>query len=201
MNSQVIRLALQAGSKTVSKRALSTAPYFTLSPDLKAQIHPTIGNREIVGHGITGDGIYEDHMAFPASAIRFKEPTEENAIIRQKEKGDWKALSMTEKKELYRYSFCQTYAEMDADTNTGEWKADVGNAFACLGLCALGLIWIKYFFAPPDDFKRDPVFRSWIQRRMIDEYYNPIFGVSHDWDYEQLCWKEDLKWYQIAKIY
>ena len=58
-----------------------------------------IGNREIVGHGITGDGIYEDHMAFPASAIRFKEPTEENAIIRQKEKGDWKALSMTEKKE------------------------------------------------------------------------------------------------------
>ena len=55
--------------------------------------------------------------------------------------------------------------------------------------------------APPDDYKKDPVFRSWLQRRMIDEYYNPIFGTSHDWDYEKLCWKEEAPFYQIAKIY
>jgi len=205
MNSQVVRLALQAVSKTVPKRALNTrvVPLLSketevkLSPELKAQIHPQIGKREIVCFGHTGSGIYEDIIAFPACEIRYQEPTESNAGVRQKEKGDWKLLTMTEKKELYRYSFCQTYTELVADRRTGQWKEDAGNLLAIMGACCAGWIWFKYFFWPPRDFKEDPAFRSILQKRMIDEYYNPVYGVSHDWDYEKLCWKE----FSYPKLY
>jgi cytochrome c oxidase subunit 4 len=44
--------------------------------------------------------------------------------LREKEKGDWKKLSIEDKKALYRASFCQTYAEMKAPT--GEWKGILG---------------------------------------------------------------------------
>ena len=40
--------------------------------------------------------------------------------LREKEKGDWKKLTIEEKKTLYRASFCQTYSEMHAAT--GHWK-------------------------------------------------------------------------------
>jgi len=206
MNSQVVRRVLQAGASAVPKRASSSMraiplaakdPVFTLEPELKAHIHPKIGAREIVGYGIRGDGTYEDHLAFPGCAIRFQEPSSANAEIREKEKGDWKVMSIDEKKALYRYSFCQTYSEMNADRNTGEWKKDVGNTIALFGVCCLGWIWMKYFFSPPLDYKEEPAFRKLLQRRMLDEYYNPIFGTSHDWDYEKLCWKE----FNTPKIY
>lgn len=63
--------------------------------------------------------------------------------LREKEKGDWKKLSIEEKKALYRASFCQTFSEMQAPT--GEWKSIVGIA---LVVCSLG-VWmfmaLKYF--------------------------------------------------------
>ena len=40
--------------------------------------------------------------------------------LREKEKGDWKKLTLEEKKTLYRASFCQTFAEMEA--GDGDWK-------------------------------------------------------------------------------
>lgn len=52
--------------------------------------------------------------------------------LKEKEKGDWKKLSVEEKKQLYRASFCQTFAEMNAPT--GEWKSILGCAIGFLSL-------------------------------------------------------------------
>jgi cytochrome c oxidase subunit 4 len=56
--------------------------------------------------------------------------------LREKEKGDWRKLTLEEKKALYRASFCMTFSEINAPT--GEWKSILG--IACLFI-SLGL-WI-----------------------------------------------------------
>lgn len=55
-------------------------------------------------------------------------------ILREKEKGDWRQLSLEEKKALYRASFKLTFAEFKAPT--GEWKSVIGTSmfFVALGL-------------------------------------------------------------------
>ena len=70
-----------------------------------------IGNREIVGFGINGQTIYHDDVHVPFPSIRFKERT--NLKLLDKEKGDWKKLTVEEKKELYRTTFCNTLAEIN----------------------------------------------------------------------------------------
>lgn len=60
--------------------------------------------------------------------------------LREKEKGDWKKLSIEEKKCLYRASFRQTFSEMQAPT--GEWKAQIG--ICCLFVSSA--IWLFLYF-------------------------------------------------------
>ena len=43
---------------------------------------------------------------------RFQEDSGEILKLREKEKGDWKKLTIAEKKQLYRASYCQTMAEV-----------------------------------------------------------------------------------------
>lgn len=50
---------------------------------------------------------------------------------------------MQEKKELYRASFCQTFAEMDAPT--GEWKSILAGVATGVGLALLLFTSIKTF--------------------------------------------------------
>merc|ERR1711890_171357 len=89
-----------------------------------AQQKVDIGTREIVGYGANGEVTYIDSVMAPFPAIRFKEDKGEIAVLREKEKGDWKKLTLEEKKVLYRASFCQTLAEIEAPT--GEWKSILG---------------------------------------------------------------------------
>jgi cytochrome c oxidase subunit 4 len=56
--------------------------------------------------------------------------------LQEKEKGDWRKLTLEEKKALYRASFCMTFSEINAPT--GEWKSIIG--LTCLFI-SLGL-WI-----------------------------------------------------------
>jgi cytochrome c oxidase subunit 4 len=67
----------------------------------------------------------------------------------EKEKGDWKNLSLEEKKALYRYSFCQTLAELKAAT--GEWKACVGYALLLSSLALWMYVWLKVYGEYPRD--------------------------------------------------
>ncbi|XP_050294193.1 cytochrome c oxidase subunit 4 isoform 1, mitochondrial-like [Anthonomus grandis grandis] len=147
-----------------------------------------IGKREIVGFGWNGEPSYGDRTDFPFPAIRWKEPNADILALREKEKGDWKNLSIEEKKALYRASFRQTFAEMKAPT--GEWKYSIG---VTLLFCAVSL-WcffgMKAFVYPPlpESFKQDH--REAQARRMIDLHVNPVQGISSKWDYEKDDWKK-----------
>ncbi|XP_018321523.1 cytochrome c oxidase subunit 4 isoform 1, mitochondrial [Agrilus planipennis] len=147
-----------------------------------------IGNREIVGFGYNGQPNYVDRPDFPIPAIRWKEPTPDIQALREKEKGDWKQLSIEEKKALYRASFCQTFAEFQAPT--GEWKMTIGVALLFSSLA----IWIYlamklWVYSPlPDSFSEES--RKAQLRRMLDIQNNPIEGIASKWDYEKDDWKK-----------
>ncbi|CAH0718023.1 unnamed protein product, partial [Brenthis ino] len=95
-----------------------------------------IGNREWVGYGYNGQPNYADRPDFPLPAVRFRAETPDIKVLREKEKGDWRKLTLEEKKALYRASFCQTFAEFQAPT--GEWKGVLG-----WSLCLASLsLWI-----------------------------------------------------------
>ncbi|KAG8240425.1 hypothetical protein J437_LFUL003139 [Ladona fulva] len=157
----------------------------------KAGVHGSrsrIGNREVVGYGFNGEPNYVDRPDFPLPAIRFKENTPDIQALREKEKGDWKKLTMEEKKALYRASFCQTFAEMKAPT--GEWKSVVGLALFFVSFAMWGYMGLKLFvYKPlPESFTEE---RKQAQlQRMIDIGVNPVDGVASKWDYEKNAWKE-----------
>ncbi|XP_076296063.1 cytochrome c oxidase subunit 4 isoform 1, mitochondrial [Lasioglossum baleicum] len=135
-----------------------------------------IGNREVVGYGYNGEETYMDRCDYPLPAIRFKANTPDIMALREKEKGDWKKLSIEEKKTLYRASFCQTLAELNAPT--GAWKGETG--IALLGIAFS--IWLFYFFKafayPPLPETFDEEHRLAQLERMKLLEVNPISGVS-----------------------
>jgi len=147
-----------------------------------------IGTREVVGFGYNGSETYCDSYLCPFPAIRYREETAEIQGLRQKEKGDWKNLSLAEKKVLYRHSFAQTFAEMEAPT--GEWKfylavvlAGVAAAFG-VGIFLRTCIYDPY----PESFSIES--KEAQLMRMIDLRMNPIEGLASHYDYENKRWKD-----------
>ncbi|XP_047001791.1 cytochrome c oxidase subunit 4 isoform 1, mitochondrial [Schistocerca americana] len=153
-----------------------------------ASYRAKIGNREIVGYGFNGQPSYMDRTDFPMPAIRFKETTPDIEALRQKEKGDWRKLSIEEKKALYRASFCQTFAEMQAPT--GEWKSIIG--FTLIGVSLSLWIYMAmklWVYKPlPSTFTEER--REAQLRRMINLQVNPVEGLASKWDYEKNDWKK-----------
>ncbi|KAH8342703.1 hypothetical protein KR084_000586 [Drosophila pseudotakahashii] len=146
-----------------------------------------IGDREVVGYGINGRPLYFDSQDCPFPAIRYREVTPELCAIREKELGDWKKLSLEDKKQLYRHSFCQTYAEFQHFSP--EWKICLGVA---LWLVAIGFgmtiaMKTKMYGELPDTF--DDEHQSAQLRRMIQLQMNPITGISSKWCYHENKWK------------
>uniref|UniRef100_A0A069DPY2 Cytochrome c oxidase subunit 4 n=1 Tax=Panstrongylus megistus TaxID=65343 RepID=A0A069DPY2_9HEMI len=165
-------------------RALSARSYCSHIVDTHK-----IGTREIVGYGMNGMPIYADRVDFPLPAVRFRPDTPDIKQLREKEKGDWKALSLAEKKALYRASFCQTLAETDA--SNGEWKSVIGSSLVFMSLAVWVYMFFKLFaYNPtfPDSFK-EPNQQAQL-RRMIDLKINPITGLTSKWDYEKEEWKK-----------
>lgn len=102
-----------------------------------------IGNREVVGYGWNGEPTYQDRVDYPMPSVRFQENTPQVLALREKEKGDWKNLTIEEKKALYRASFCQTFSEFKYPT--GEWKYVAGWAMVGISV-AIGItLWMKAF--------------------------------------------------------
>jgi len=147
-----------------------------------------IGNREVVGFGINGSYTYADHWQFPFPAVRFREDTPDIQALRMKEKGDWKQLSVEEKKQLYRSSFCQTFSEMFAPT--GKWKQYIGLTAFLVGLSWWIYIWMKYYVYPdmPESFTLER--RQAQLKRMLDMRVDRVEGLSSKWDYEKNTWKK-----------
>ncbi|KZC06169.1 PREDICTED: cytochrome c oxidase subunit 4 isoform 1, mitochondrial-like [Dufourea novaeangliae] len=140
------------------------------------QFPDKIGNRDVVGHGYNGEESYIDRTDYPMPAIRFKANTPDIMALREKEKGDWKKLSIDEKKALYRASFCQTLSELQAPT--GEWKGQIGIVFMGMAFS----LWMYYFlktfaYGPlPETF--DEEHRLAQLERMLILEVNPISGIS-----------------------
>jgi len=176
----------------IAQRSLSTSSKLNttdaaLSQQQKDKFYPKLGNRDIVGFGVNGNPVYSDREDYPAPAVRFMENTPEILALREKEKGDWKNLSMEEKKALYRASFCQTYAEMRAPT--GEWKSIAAGVLLALSVTGWFMIWIKIYVYPP---MPSTITDEWQQanlERMITLRSNPIDGAAAKWDYEKGQWK------------
>lgn len=64
-------------------------------------------------------------------------------LLREKEKGDWRKLTVQEKKTLYRASFCLTIAEVKAPT--GEWKLCLAGCLIAAGLSIWIAIWTNLY--------------------------------------------------------
>jgi len=154
-----------------------------------AQQKVDIGSREIVGYGGNGEVTYIDSVMAPFPAIRFKEDKGEIAALRTKEQGDWKKLTLEEKKALYRASFCQTLAEVEAPT--GEGKSILGCVLVAVSVGIWGYFWMKsvVYGELPDSITSDEKQKAQIDR-MIAIRSNPVEGIASNYDYEKGQWKK-----------
>jgi len=146
-----------------------------------------IGTREIVGYGWNGYPSYADSFIWPYPAVRFRRPDARYDELHKKELGSWKNLTKDEKKELYRYNFCETYAEFDGPNGYG--RSMVGLYFFWIAIALWGIIFVKSISPPlPETFSDEG--RLWQVKRMIDMRVNPVDGLASKWDYEKGRWKE-----------
>merc|ERR1712193_503383 len=123
----------------------------------KLPIGLEIGKREVVGYGNCGQENYIDHVHYPFPAIRFKEDTGEIAKLREKEKGDWKKMTIEEK-----------------TAPTGEWKRVSGYVLIALGISLWMVIWTQKFAIPGGLRTLEPEYiKANIQKR-IDMEMGPI---------------------------
>jgi len=158
-----------------------------ISQALKDQYYPKLGNRDIVAYGWNSIPTYGDRAEFPCPAVRFKENTKEIQALRVKEQGDWKGLSLADKKTLYRASFQQTFAEFQAPT--GEWKAVIGMIFMAFSITGLTFILIKHYVLPP---LPETITAEWQEaqlEKMIRQRQGAVEGIASRWDYEKNEWK------------
>ncbi|KAH8387266.1 hypothetical protein KR093_005957, partial [Drosophila rubida] len=174
---------LLASARPAAAAALSVAHYNSQFDATKGMS----GEREVVGYFVNGSPIYIDCPEFPFPAIRYREPTPDSCALREKEQGDWKKLSLEEKRSLYRHSFCQTYAEFQHFTP--EWKLGLGVAFWLVAICILWNIFYSQYLdrITPETFQEER--RQAQLRRMIHLQVNPITGLSSRWCYETNKWK------------
>ncbi|KAE8752627.1 hypothetical protein FOCC_FOCC000749 [Frankliniella occidentalis] len=147
------------------------------------------GNREIVGHGKSGKYTYYDGHDLPFPAIRFRPDDAASKALREKEKGDWKNLTLEEKKTLYRHSFCQTFVEMDAPDP--EWKAVLG--YTLIGVAVAWGMYLTTASIMPEHPYRE--FFDAHETRVASEQRKLDRGTYKDkdftgWDYENRKWKE-----------
>lgn len=139
----------------------------------------SIGNR--------GVNEYADRADCPYPAIRWAEPGPHIDAILQKEKGDWKNLTIEEKKALYRHSYRQTFAEFEAPR--GDWKVVVGGVAFGIGLLFWYHAFMRAYVLPPLPSSVSDEAKQAQLKRMIDMRANPIEGIASKWDYEKNCWK------------
>jgi len=113
--------------------------------------------------------------AYDVFLLRFQEDNGEVLKLREKEKGDWKKLTLAEKKVLYRASFCQTIAEVlylfvnYVFKNKCSFlrKDKTGNYSPIVALCSEANVWWKFFICT----LLIMVFYNIIYFKMTSQYY------------------------------
>jgi len=185
--SSVAGSLLRQCARLPAARLISTSPH-ALGGDGQPMVITRHGNREVIGYGFNGEPNYVDRVDFPIPAVRFRELTPQLKALREKEKGDWKKLTPEEVTALYRATFCQTFAEVNAPT--GDWKMVIGGALIASSLSIWIYLWMKvYVYDPLPETITDPVRVEQQVQRMIDLQVNPVEGLASNWDYETGKWK------------
>ncbi|XP_067946239.1 cytochrome c oxidase subunit 4 isoform 1, mitochondrial-like [Watersipora subatra] len=183
---RVCRLNNVPKTSTRSAMTLSPTAPLPMEPAEQAhrdQYHARIGNRDVVGHGRNGLHHYLDNIMYPYPAIRWEQNTAQSKTLMDKAQGDWKNLTMEEKKLLYRHSFCQTFAELKAPT--GEWKIVWALTFVVLIVSFWWSIFMRrcvYDATTPSTFTKEHQ-QAQIER-MVMQRQGLISGVSSKYDYE-----------------
>lgn len=176
----VFRSKLLAFRSAAAHRITPIATYY--------QGREKVGNRDIVGFGMNGEPSYIDRHDFPCPAVRFMENKPDIVALREKEKSDWKTLSMDEKKALYRASFCSTFAEMDS-LHAGEWKSVLAGVLTAITIALWLIVGLKKFVYQDLPKTFTPEWQEAMLKRMIDQQQGVVEGVSSKWDYEKKEWK------------
>ena len=98
-------------------------------------------------------------------------------------------MTKEEKKALYRASFCQTLAEVEAPT--GEWKSIIGMTLVGVSIGIWGYLWMKAYVynTLPETITDEEKQKAQIDR-MIALRVNPVEGLTSNYDYEKGRWKE-----------
>jgi len=143
--------------------------------------------REYVSFFISGEPAYADRFDYPFPAIRFRKMDAEFKALRQKEKGDWKNLSLEEKKRLYRFTFRATLAEFDHPT--GHWKLIIAGLLGIFTMSMGIMTLVKKWAMKGDLWYLAEETKNKHLEMMIQFYSDPVSGVASKWDYEKNVWK------------
>lgn len=95
--------------------------------------------------------------------------------------------NLNENSSICRYSFRQTFAEMNAPE--GIWKVGLGGAFIIIGMSLWCYVFLKKFVYPPMPKSTSEEAKLAQVKRMIGLRMNPIDGIASEYDYEKNCWK------------
>lgn len=185
------RAVASAARSLIKPKSISAVSYSSSHHDhaVAKEHFNTCPNREVVGYGFNGEPSYMDHQMFPYPSVRFKAITKELEPIKQKEKGDWKNLTLEEKKTLYRATFAQTFAEMNAPT--GEMKGAFGLSLIVVSVSLIAYILLYHAGVFPEKASSlSYEHRQEMLQKMIDLRWNPVSGTASRWDYEKNDWKK-----------
>ncbi|XP_076112445.1 cytochrome c oxidase subunit 4 isoform 1, mitochondrial-like [Mytilus galloprovincialis] len=198
MSFHILKSSARAANK-VPLRSVSTTSVckqqevVTLSQTQKDKFYPKIGNRDIVGSGYSVRPCYEDRTDYPFPALKWKANTPDVVALKDKELGEWKNLTMEERKDLYRASFCQTFSEMNAPT--GEWKQIFSATLLVCTASALWMWWCEHFiFAKQLPESMTPEYKKKVIERMIKQGQQQMTGISAQYDFEEKKWKGNKWW-------
>jgi cytochrome c oxidase subunit 4 len=145
-------------------------------------------NREVVGYGHAGNSGYTDRLDHWYPCVRFQESNPKYLTLHEKEQGDWKNLTVEDRKYLYRHSFRQTYSEFMVPM--GYWKPGVALYFYSIGLVFVFVFIFHRFMSPiiPPTYTQQ--YKEYALQRQIDQHSEPLDGVASMWDYEKNMWKK-----------
>merc|ERR1719211_134677 len=108
---------------------------------------------------------------------------------------DWKKLTVEEKKELYRTTFCNTLAEINEPIH--HQGRTFGEGLWLTVLIIYGYVGFYVWLyrgdrgkAPPDSPWNDDDWLAANVQKMLDMENQPITGIASCWDYERGGWKK-----------
>lgn len=112
----------------------------------------------------------------------------EMKVLKEKEKGDWKNLSLEERMDLYNMYFSKSMADMNRETD--EHKSVYGAVAILMGFGFFMYWFTNKFVLPPPPRSTDPEWCYASIKRQLQLHSDPITGYASMWDYENNCWKK-----------